>query len=164
MIQVDPDTRWHWACDICAFIVVHKRVFGIRAVKAPRLVVPSQTAFVPVSFTANSPVSDGNVYLCAIPVHLPVTRTPSNALPGHHLKQNEQRWERRSAVLVCWAALLKAIFFLHFVNSYLLPVVESVRVIRVILGIALHCSCSVPLGEMKVGVNAVDIQNQLARV
>lgn len=50
------------------------------------------------------------------------------------------------------------------VNSYLLPVVESVRVVGIILGLTLHHSCSVPLREVKVGVNAVDIQNQLARV
>lgn len=50
------------------------------------------------------------------------------------------------------------------VNSHLLPVVESVWVVRVVLRLILHRSCSVTLGEVKVGVDTVDIQNQLARV
>lgn len=53
---------------------------------------------------------------------------------------------------------------LHSANSYLLPVVESVRVVWIILGLTLHHSCSVPLREVKVGMNAVDVQNQLGRV
>lgn len=164
VIQVDPDTRWHGTCNICAFIIMNNRVLGIWAVKAPGLVIPSQAAFVPVSLTANSLVRDGNVYLRAIPLHLPVTRTPSNALSAQHLEENDQCWGRTSAVLMCWAAVLKLHLFHVSVNSYLLPVVKSVWVGGVILGLTLHGNCPVPLGEVKVGVNTVDLQKQLARV
>lgn len=53
---------------------------------------------------------------------------------------------------------------LHVINPHLLPVVESVWVVGVVLRLILHRSCSVALGEVKVGVDSVDIQNQLARV
>lgn len=48
---------------------------------------------------------------------------------------------------------------LQAVNSHLLPVVKSVWVVRVVLGLTLHCSCSVTLREVKAGVDTVDIQN-----
>ncbi|KAG7216352.1 hypothetical protein INR49_021757, partial [Caranx melampygus] len=40
---------------------------------------------------------------------------------------------------------------LELVNSHLLPVVKSVRVFGVVLGLALHRGCSVALREMKAG-------------
>lgn len=48
--------------------------------------------------------------------------------------------------------------------QHLLPVVKSVWVIRVVLRLTLHRSCSVTLREVKVWVDSVDIQNQLAGV
>lgn len=65
---------------------------------------------------------------------------------------------------MCLAAVFEGSLVLHSANSYLLPVVESVWVVWIILGLTLHRSCSVPLREVKVGMNAVNVQNQLARV
>lgn len=53
---------------------------------------------------------------------------------------------------------------LQAVYSHLLPVVESLWVLRVVLGLTLHRSCSVTLREVKAGMDTVDIQNQLASV
>lgn len=93
MIQVDANTRWHWSWNVFALIVVHKGEFGVRAVQTPGLVVPAQAAFVAISFTADSPVSNGNVYLCSFPVHLPVTTSPTHALLAQYLKYNG--WNKR---------------------------------------------------------------------
>lgn len=53
---------------------------------------------------------------------------------------------------------------LRSVNSYLLPVVESLWVVRVVLRIIFHCHCSVALREVQVGVDTVDLQKQLTGV
>ena len=53
---------------------------------------------------------------------------------------------------------------LQAVNSHLLPVVESLWVLRVVPGLTLHRGCSVALREVKAGMDTVDIQNQLASI
>ncbi len=95
MIKVDANTRRHWSLNLFALIVVHEGKVGLRAVQTPGLVVPAQAAFVTVSSSADSPVSNGHVYLCSIPVHLPVTTRPIHALPAQHLEVNGQneRWD-----------------------------------------------------------------------
>lgn len=50
------------------------------------------------------------------------------------------------------------------INAHLLPVVKSIWVVRVVLGLILHRSCSVPLREVKVAMDTVDIHDHLARV
>jgi len=87
MIQVDADTRCDWNWNIFALVIVHKGKFGFGAEQTPGLVVPAQAAVVTVSFTADSPVGNGHVYLCAPPVHLPVTAT-GHTLPAQHLQWN----------------------------------------------------------------------------
>lgn len=90
MIQVDAYTRGDWSGNIFGFIVVHKGEFGVRTVQTPGLVVPAQAAFIAVSFTTDSSVSDSNVYLCPSPVNLPVTASPGHTLPAQHLEINEK--------------------------------------------------------------------------
>lgn len=63
--------------------------------------------------------------------------------------------------LIIWSTLS---FILFNVKPHLLPVVKSVRVVRVVLGFILHRGSSVTLRQVKVGVNSVDIQNQLTSI
>lgn len=42
---------------------------------------------------------------------------------------------------------------------HLLPVVEAVGVLGVVLGLTLHRSGPVTIGQVKVGVSSVDIHN-----
>lgn len=72
VIQVDSDAGRARSGELCAFVIVHERRFGIRAVQAPGLGVPAKTAFIIIAFAADSLVCYGNVYLCALPVHFPV--------------------------------------------------------------------------------------------
>lgn len=88
MIQIDTDTRWPGSWYVFALVVVHKRKFGLRAVEAPGLVVPAQAALIAVSFTTDAPVGNSHIYLRSPPVHLPVTTSPSHALPAKHLEAN----------------------------------------------------------------------------
>lgn len=108
MIQVDANTRWHWSRNIFALVVVHKGEFGVGAVQAPGLVVPAQAAFIAISFAADSPVGNGHVYLRSPPVHLPVTASPSHALPAQHLERSGWN-ERLKDKLLLYAWLITAV-------------------------------------------------------
>lgn len=87
MVQVHANTRRHWSCDVCAFVVVHKREFGVRAVQTPGLVIPAQAAFIGIPFTTDSSVGNGHIYLCSLPVHLPVATSPNHTIPAQHLEE-----------------------------------------------------------------------------
>lgn len=87
MIHIDTNTRRHWSGNVFALVVVDKGKFGLRAVQTPGLVIPAQAAFVAVSFATDAFVSNGNVYLCSFPVHLPVRTAPRHTLPAQHLEQ-----------------------------------------------------------------------------
>lgn len=91
IIHVDPDTRWNWSCDVFALIIVHKWVFGFRAVQTPGLVIPAQAALIAISFTADSPVGNGHVDFCSPPVYLPVTTSPRYAVPAQYLEVIDER-------------------------------------------------------------------------
>lgn len=85
VIQVDSDTGRARDRELCAFVIVHERHFGIRAVQAPGLVVPAQTAFVIVAFAADSLVCYSNVNLCALPLHFPVRLGCCQCLTAQYL-------------------------------------------------------------------------------
>lgn len=82
VIQVNPNARWNWPRDVFALIIVHKWVFGVRAVQTPGLVIPSQAALIALSFTVDSPVGNSHVDFCSRPVHLPVITRPRQAVPA----------------------------------------------------------------------------------
>lgn len=86
VVQVNANTRRRWTCEVFAFIVVHKGEFGVRAVQAPRLVVPAQAALVGISFAKDSSVGNSHIYLRSPPVHLPVVTSPSHAVPAQNLE------------------------------------------------------------------------------
>lgn len=91
MIQVDANPTWRWSWDVFAFVVVHIGEFGVRAVQTPGHVVPTQAALVAISFTPDSLVGDAHIYLCSLPVHLPVTATPTHTVPAQHLEVEIKR-------------------------------------------------------------------------
>lgn len=89
MVQVHANTRRHRSCDVCAFVVVHKREFGVRAVQTPGLVIPAEAAFIGIPFTTDSSVGNSHIYLCSLPVHLPVATSPNHTIPAQHLEEKE---------------------------------------------------------------------------
>lgn len=91
MVQIDTDPGRRRSREFGALTVVHEGVLGVRAVQTPGFVVPAQATVIPIPFAADSPVSDGHVYLCPPPVHLPVPATPSQALLAQHLEEKEKK-------------------------------------------------------------------------
>lgn len=91
MVQVDAYTGRDCRRNVCALVAMYEGELGVGAVQTPGVIVPAQTAFVAVPLTADPPVGCGNVYFSSPPVHLPVTASPSHAVPAQHLQQNGQR-------------------------------------------------------------------------
>lgn len=91
IVQVHANTGRDCRRNVCALVAVYEGELGVGAVQTPGVVVPAQTAFVAISLTADPPVGYGNVYFSSPPVHLPVTASPSHAVPAQHLQQNVQR-------------------------------------------------------------------------
>lgn len=85
VIQVNSNTRRARSREVNAFVIVHEGHFGIRAVQAPGLGIPAQTAHVVVAFATDSLVCYGDVYLRPLPVHFPVRTGGSQCLSAQHL-------------------------------------------------------------------------------
>lgn len=90
-VQVDANTQRDCCRNVCALVAVYEGEFGVGAVQTPGVAVPAQTAFVAITLAADPLVGDGNVYFSSSPVHLPVTASPSHAVPAQHLEHNGQR-------------------------------------------------------------------------